>query len=95
MGVVDTARYARAYKKRANVLGMNPSTAQRRLMRNLLGSFVIGKTCHVCNAALDDTWTVEHKTSWMNKPNAAELFFDPTNISYSHSKCNRRTFTED
>ena len=35
-----------------------------------------------------ETFSIEHKETWLDKDKAKELFFDLTNISFSHLSCN-------
>lgn len=75
--------------KKMEQLGMNPSTAQVRLVRDLLFSHVKDTPCHHCGKPLTrETFSIEHKTPWLDSDNPVELFFDLDNISYSHLSCN-------
>lgn len=72
-------------------LGMNPSTASAKLIKDLLFDFVIksGHKCFRCGGILTrDTFSIEHKVSWLNSDNPLKLFFDINNIAYSHLVCN-------
>lgn len=72
-------------------LGMNPSTANGRLIKDLLFKFAIeaGHVCFRCNNPLDrETFSVEHILPWLDSENPIELFFDTNNIAYSHLSCN-------
>ena len=72
-------------------LGMNPSTASHRLIKDLLFDFIIksGHKCHRCNGELTrETFSVEHITPWLDSENPLEMFFDLNNIAYSHLLCN-------
>lgn len=72
-------------------LGMNPSTASGRLVKDLLFDFVqkAGIKCHHCDGEMTrETFSIEHKTPWLHSENPKELFFDLENISYSHMACN-------
>lgn len=78
-------------RKMAKQLGMNPSTASGRLVKDLLFKFVIeaGHKCFRCNGTLTrDTFSIEHKISWLDSDNSVGLFFDLDNIAYSHRSCN-------
>ncbi|MBP7540882.1 MAG: hypothetical protein KA802_13235 [Saprospiraceae bacterium] len=35
-----------------------------------------------------ETFSIEHKVSWLNSNNPVELYFDLNNISFSHLSCN-------
>lgn len=72
-------------------LGMNPSTASGRLIKDLLYNFVIesGHVCFRCEMPLTrETFSIEHMVAWLDSKNPIELFFDPNNIAYSHLRCN-------
>lgn len=72
-------------------LGMNPSTASQRLLKDLLFDFVIksGYVCHKCGGGLTrDTFSIEHIVPWLDSNNPVELFFNLENIGYSHLVCN-------
>ena len=45
--------------------------------------------CFRCGQKLTrETFSIEHKQPWLNENNAKELFFELTNITFSHLKCN-------
>tara|TARA_B100001245_G_C22891839_1_gene429659 strand:- start:3040 stop:3405 length:366 start_codon:yes stop_codon:yes gene_type:complete len=72
-------------------LGMNPSTAQGRLLKNLLFDFAIkaGHKCYRCGGELTrETFSIEHIIPWLNSDDPVELFFSIDNIAYSHLLCN-------
>ena len=72
-------------------LGMNPSTAQGRLLKDLLFDFAVkdGHTCFRCGGMLSrDTFSVEHIKPWLDSEDPRGLFFDIDNIAYSHLSCN-------
>jgi len=77
-------------KKRVQ-LGMNPSTASGRLIKDILFKFVIDAeyNCYRCGEELTrETFSIEHKVPWLDSDNPVELFFDLDNISFSHHTCN-------
>ena len=77
--------------KKLTQLGMNPSTANGRLLKDLLYNFVIqaGHKCFRCNEELTrETFSIEHTTPWLDSENPLELFFALDNIAYSHLSCN-------
>lgn len=80
--------------KKAKQLGMNPSTAQGRLIKDLLWDFIVkaGKdSCCKCGGKMErGTFSIEHVTPWLDSENPLGLFFDLQNISYSHLSCNVR-----
>jgi hypothetical protein len=78
--------------KKAEQLGMNPSTAANRLVKDVLWSLV-QKTnqdsCCKCGEKMTrDTFSIEHVTPWMDSTDPVGLYFDLDNISFSHHKCN-------
>jgi hypothetical protein len=79
-------------EKKKQQLGMNPSTASGRLVKDILFSLIqeTGKnSCHVCWAEMTrDTFSIEHKDPWLDSDNPREAFFDLDNISFSHLACN-------
>lgn len=77
--------------KKANQLGMNPSTASHRLVKDILFKFVIdsGHVCFHCGEDLTrETFSIEHMEPWLDTDRPAELFFDLSNIAFSHLRCN-------
>lgn len=79
-------------------LGMNPSTARSRLIKDLLFNFVAqaGILCYRCNKELTkETFSIEHKEPWLNSDNPKEKYFDLNNISYSHQSCNSQASVDD
>ncbi len=83
--------------KKHEQLGMNPSTASGRLVKDLLFNFIVktgNDSCFRCGSKLTrGTFSIEHKTNWLDSGKAVELFFDMDNISYSHLSCNRDAAT--
>lgn len=78
-------------EKKKQQLGMNPSTASNRLVKDLLWNFVQkeGNECFHCKQPMDrSTFSIEHKTPWLDSETPIELFFDIDNISFSHLSCN-------
>lgn len=91
-------------QKKADQLGMPHGTAQGRLRKNVMFSLI--KLCGVdvcfqCGESIDspDDLSIEHKVPWLDSESPVELFFDLTNIAFSHLKCNagaaRRTQLRD
>lgn len=78
--------------KKAIQLGMNPSTASGRLLKDILFSFAIKlgyDKCYHCNKELTrDTFSIEHKEAWLDSEDPISLFFDLDNIDFSHKSCN-------
>ena len=77
--------------KKHRQLGMNPSTASYRLVKDTLFRLAIeaGHNCYRCGTALTrETFSVEHKVPWLNSPDPKVAYFDQTNIAFSHLVCN-------
>lgn len=80
--------------KKAEQLGMNPSTATGRLTKDVLYHLVC-KTgqnkCFHCGEEMSrDSFSIEHKTPWLDSEDPVKLFFDLENISFSHLSCNSK-----
>lgn len=78
-------------KRQAELLGMPASTASKRLKKTLFFNLLKKHSeniCKVCALPIEkeEELTVEHILPWENR--SKELFFDVTNIAYSHLKCN-------
>lgn len=73
-------------------LGMNPSTASARLVKDLLWNFVetTGQSaCCKCGEPMSrETFSIEHVAPWLDSDDPVGLYFDLGNISYSHLRCN-------
>lgn len=73
-------------------LGMNPSTASNRLVKDILWNFIVGAGkdyCFRCGEKMSrKDFSIEHKIPWLDSANPVELYFDINNISFSHIKCN-------
>ena len=75
--------------KKQNQLGMNPSTAAHRLRMDVLFSLVKNTPCYHCGGVLTrETFSIEHKTPWLDSDDPVGLFFNLDNISFSHQSCN-------
>tara|TARA_R100001082_G_C4342056_1_gene150589 strand:+ start:515 stop:904 length:390 start_codon:yes stop_codon:yes gene_type:complete len=79
--------------KKAEQLGMNPSTASHRLKKNLL--FNLSERldinwCYQCGAEItsSEEMTIEHKEPWLDSNNPKDNFFNIDNIAFSHPSCN-------
>jgi hypothetical protein len=78
--------------KKKSQLGMHQSSADRKLMRNLLFSFIIsaGHRCYRCGGVLTrETFSLDHKVDWLDSTDPIGLFFDVSNIAFSHLSCNK------
>ena len=72
-------------------LGMNPSTASARLIKDLLFKLAItqGHVCYRCGKPLvRETFSVDHKVPWLDSDDPVGLYFDLENIAFSHLLCN-------
>ena len=70
-------------------LGMNPSTASGRLVKDLLFNFVKGKLCCHCGTLMTrDNFSIEHVEPWLDSENPVERYFNIDNIDYAHLSCN-------
>tara|TARA_R110000782_G_scaffold211033_1_gene298984 strand:- start:84 stop:497 length:414 start_codon:yes stop_codon:yes gene_type:complete len=73
-------------------LGMNPSTASARLVKDLLWNFVetTGQdSCCKCRELMTrETFSIEHVVPWLDSADPVGLYFDIGNISFSHLICN-------
>lgn len=77
--------------RKAQQLGMNPSTASGRLIKDLLFKFVTdsGHTCFRCGEPMTrDTFSIDHKTPWLHTNDPLATYFDLDNIAFSHKMCN-------
>lgn len=78
-------------QKKTLQLGMNPSTASGRLVKDTLFRLAVeaGHKCHHCGDELTrDTFSIEHINPWLDSENPVELYFDQDNIAFSHLTCN-------
>lgn len=79
--------------KKTKQLGMNPSTASGRLVKDLLWSLIVETSkdsCCKCGSLMSrETFSIEHVTPWLDSDDPVGLYFDIGNISYSHLSCNR------
>ena len=86
------ASYLRMFMKKDTALGMNRSTAQARLTRDLLWKYLClagSNSCHRCSKPMTrETFSIDHKVDWLQSDNPVETFFDLDNISFSHLDCN-------
>jgi hypothetical protein len=77
--------------KKASQLGMNPSKASNRLVKDILFYFIqaAGHVCFRCGNPLSrQDFSIEHKIAWLDSDDPIGLFFDLGNIAYSHKRCN-------
>ena len=73
-------------------LGMNPSTASARLVKDILWSLIVqteqDKCCKCGEHMSRDTFSIEHIEPWLHSEKPLQLYFDLNNISFSHLTCN-------
>lgn len=78
--------------KKQEQLGMNPSTAQQRLVKDILYSLVVKtdqNNCFLCGSLMTrETFSIEHKEHWLDSEDPISKFFSLDNISFSHLSCN-------
>lgn len=78
--------------KKSEQLGMNPSTASGRLIKDLLWNFINLQgmnTCHHCGKEMTrETFSIEHVIPWLDSEDPVGLYFDLDNIKFSHLACN-------
>lgn len=78
--------------KKKKQLGMNPSTASGKLIKDILFDLIV-KTdqnyCFHCKEEITrETFSVEHKEPWLDSEDPFGLYFDIENIAFSHLSCN-------
>lgn len=78
--------------KKKQQLGMNPSTASHRLVKDILWKLIVQTnqdTCCKCGEPMSrETFSIEHVTPWLDSEDPAGLYFDLNNINFSHLSCN-------
>ena len=78
--------------KKKTQLGMNPSTASNRLVKDVLWKLVVETgqdKCYRCGFLMSrETFSIEHKEAWLDSEDPVGLYFDLNNISFSHLRCN-------
>lgn len=78
--------------KKKMQLGMNPSTASGRLVKDVLWKLIVQTgqdTCCKCGEPMSrETFSIEHVVPWLDSEDPVGLYFDLTNISFSHHSCN-------
>lgn len=78
--------------KKKEQLGMAYGTASYKLVKDILYSMLLElnrNECFHCGKPMTrQTFSIEHKIAWLNSGNPLDLFFDLTNISFSHLSCN-------
>ncbi len=78
--------------KKKMQLGMNPSTASGRLVKDILWKLIEQTNQNICckcgNPMSRDTFSIEHITPWLDSGDPVGLYFDLDNIGFSHHSCN-------
>jgi hypothetical protein len=79
-------------KKKVEQLGMSMGTATHRLRKMVLFELLKRykeNICFRCGKEINDLLelTIEHKEPWLHV--SPDLFWDVSNIAFSHSRCNR------
>lgn len=78
--------------KKQNQLGMNPSTASGRLVKDILWKFITESSrdkCCKCGELMErNTFSIEHIIPWLDSEDPLYLYFDLENIAFSHLTCN-------
>ena len=78
--------------KKKMQLGMNPSTASHRLVKDILWELIkqTGQDlCCKCGEPMTrETFSIEHITPWIDSEDPVGLYFDLENIAFSHLSCN-------
>ena len=80
-------------KKKTEQLGMSHGTATHRLRKHIMFKFVQMQGCDICFQCGEkiesvDHLSVEHKIPWLDSDDPVGLFFDLSNIAFSHLSCN-------
>jgi len=79
-------------EKKKEQLGMNPSTASGRLVKDILWDLLVKTnqdSCCKCNKPMTrETFSIEHLKPWLDSDDPVSLYFDLNNISFSHMSCN-------
>lgn len=78
--------------KKKMQLGMNPSTASGRLVKDVLWKLIqqTGQSnCCKCGEPMSrDTFSIEHVTPWLDSDDPVGLYFNLDNVAFSHLSCN-------
>lgn len=76
-------------------LGMNHSTANGRLVKDLLFDAIKDTPCARCGGPLErENFSIDHLVPWRTAADPIATYFDLTNISYSHHSCNSSATTK-
>jgi hypothetical protein len=86
-------RHQKSLLKKAEQLGMSIGMASAKLKKAILFNLVqaanrdICYHCHIKISSIDE-FSIEHMTPWLDSKDPKELYFDLSNIAFSHIKCN-------
>lgn len=87
------SRYSKQNKKKSEQLGISYSKASHTLRKNIMFLLIQQcgmDRCYVCGATICDanTLSIEHKQAWMYSKEPSKLYFELSNIAFSHRSCN-------
>lgn len=78
--------------KKKEQLGMNPSTASGRLVKDVLWNLIVQTKQDICckckKLMTRETFSIEHIKPWLDSDDPVGLYFNLENISFSHLSCN-------
>ena len=82
--------------EKSKQLGMSFGKANSQLRKMIMFNLVKEcnkDVCYRCNKKIEkiEDLSIQHKISWMYSKNPKELFFDLTNIAFSHLSCNSKS----
>lgn len=76
-------------KTKEDQLGMSLGKANGILTRDIMFSLLHDIKCFRCREDMTrETFSVDHKEPWLHSEDPAKNYFDMSNISFSHRKCN-------
>lgn len=84
---------ATKHTRRIDQLGVDYSTASGRLKKIIFFSYIQrcnDDICFRCGRKIEsvEEFSLDHKLAWMDSDDPVGLFFDVSNIAFSHLKCN-------
>jgi len=81
--------------KKKQQLGMHPSTASGRLVKDILFNNICKNKknkCFRCGLKMTrNDFSIDHKIAWLDSPNPVMMYFNLKNITFSHLSCNSST----
>jgi hypothetical protein len=85
--------FTNAKKKKREQLGMDAATASHKLRKLILFSLVQQTdrdVCFKCQTKIEtvEELSIEHKAPWLDSSDPVGVFFDLSNIAFSHLRCN-------